>query len=155
LHEDAHRDAGVVAAAELLGEDRGVAPVETEPAELRIVADAEHPELSHLRVEGLVDVPHLVELARARDDFLLDELADGVTELPVLRRREQLVLGKDGFEHGADSYASAPGRAKRRRPRRAPQSGPRGVSRAPLICFFHVSQLASSRSFGRVSQATT
>src|SRR5213592_2753247 len=84
LHRDAHRDAGVVAARELLQEDRVVRVVEAEAAVALVVADAEEPELAHLAVEGLVDAAELVELAGPGDQLRLHEPADRVAERLVL-----------------------------------------------------------------------
>src|SRR5262249_55448047 len=93
---DAHRDTGVVAATDLVEHDGGVAPVEPCAAPPRIVAQPEHAELAHLPVERLVEAALAIELARARNDLLLDELPH--------RRAEQLMLGTaiEIIAHGAD-----------------------------------------------------
>ena len=85
LDADPHGDAGVAAADQLLEEDRRERPVEAGPAPLRVVAQAQHPEVAHLLVQALVEAPGLVELARPRRDLLLCKLAR--------RGPEGLVLG--------------------------------------------------------------
>ena len=95
LHRDPHRHPGVVAADDLLEHHRRVRPVEPGAAPLRVVAQSEHPEVAHLLVETFVDPPHLVELAGARRELLVDELAHGLAE--------ELVLGSivDVAGHGS------------------------------------------------------
>src|SRR5262249_9307542 len=96
MDADPHGDTGVVAAPDLVEHDGGVAPVEPRAAPLRIGAQAEHAELAHLPVERLVEPALAIELARARDELVLDELPH--------RRAEQLVLGAaiEIIAHGAD-----------------------------------------------------
>src|SRR5262249_4955436 len=93
LDRDAHRDAGVVAARELLEEDRVVRVVEPLAAVGGIEADAEQAERAHLRVDALVDAAHGVELARTRSELHLDEAAYRGTERLVLRAAVDVVTG--------------------------------------------------------------
>jgi hypothetical protein len=90
VHADPHGDAGVVAGAELLEEDRGVGVVEAGAAPLRVVAEPEQVELAHPAVEGLVDLPQLVELAGAGRQLRLDELSHRIPEDLVLRGVEEI-----------------------------------------------------------------
>jgi hypothetical protein len=110
VHGDAHAHAGVVAAADLVEHDRRVAPVEAGAAPLRIVLQAEHSERAHLLVERLVEVPHLVELARARDELLLHELPHGLPEQAVLGAGVEIVCHGRHLSRG--SRAVPPGSAR-------------------------------------------
>src|SRR5262249_36922807 len=76
--------AGVVAAADLVEQHGGVAPVEPGAAPLRVVAQAEHAELAHRAVERLVDPTGSVELPRAGPELLLHELPHRAPEELVL-----------------------------------------------------------------------
>jgi hypothetical protein len=78
------------ALSQALEEDRGVGVVEAGAAPLRVVAEPEQVELAHPAVEGLVDLPQLVELAGAGRQLRLDELSHRIPEDLVLRGVEEI-----------------------------------------------------------------
>jgi hypothetical protein len=125
---DAHGDAGVVAAGDLLEKHGREGPVQPRAAPLGVVAEPEQPQVPHLPVQALVDPAGLVELARAGPELFFDELPDRVAEDLVLGCVEQV----DGHRHllssrDATSVARRPVSQVDLCGERVPEAGPRVI----------------------------
>ena len=87
---DRHGHARIVAARELLEEDRGKGPVEPRAAPLGVVAQPEHVQVAHHPEQALVHAAHLIELARPGSQLFLGELARGLAKELVLGSVEEI-----------------------------------------------------------------